>query len=334
MSETVRSRFVKVLRGEMPEDRLPVTEWATWWDKTIERWRGEGLPRELDWHGVKTYLDIDMDYQCWFAQMGEGAAPIEGAPPGAWIRDMADYERLRERLYPDPTPFDRHYWRERAEIQARGDAVIWISLSGFFWWPRVLLGIEPHLYAFYDQPELMHRINDDQVAYMLRCLDQFCAICVPDFMTFGEDMSYNHGPMISKEQFDEFIAPYYRRVVPRLKELGIAVLVDSDGDVTKLIPWQESVGIEGILPLERMAGVDVNRIRKDHPQWKMIGAYDKMVMHLGEEAIRAEFERLLPAMRSSRFIPSVDHQTPPNVSLTDYHLYLKLLREYAAKAVA
>ena len=333
MGETVRSRFVKTLSGEMPEDRLPVSEWATWWDKTIDRWKGEGLPRELDWHGVKDYLGIDMDYQCWFAQTAEGAAPAEGAPPGSWVRNMEDYDRLRDRLYPDPVPFDRSAWSAYAQKQARGDAVVWFSLSGFFWWPRVLLGIEPHLYAFYDQPEIMHRINADQTAYMLRCIDRFCEVCTPDFMTFAEDMSYNHGPMISKGQFDEFMAPYYVQVVPKLKERGIHVLVDSDGDVERLIPWQESVGIEGILPLERMAGVDVNRIRREHPNWKMIGAFDKMVMHRGEAAIREEFERLMPVMRSGRYIPSVDHQTPPNVSLTDYHLYLKLLREYAAKAV-
>ena len=28
-------------------DRLPKWEWAMWWDKTIERWHGEGLPSEL-----------------------------------------------------------------------------------------------------------------------------------------------------------------------------------------------------------------------------------------------------------------------------------------------
>ncbi len=55
-------------------------------------------------------------------------------------------------------------------------------------------------------------------------------------------------------------------------------------------------------------------------------------MHRGEAAIRKEFERLLPVMRSTRFVPSVDHQTPPGVSMEDYRLYLELLREYAAKA--
>ena len=64
----------------------------------------------------------------------------------------------------------------------------------------------------------------------------------------------------------------------------------------------------------------------------MLGAYDKTVMHLGEERIRQEFERLMPAMRQGGFVCSVDHQTPPEVSLDQYYQWLGLLREYCEKA--
>jgi len=73
-------------------------------------------------------------------------------------------------------------------------------------------------------------------------------------------------------------------------------------------------------------------LRRDHRDLLMIGAFDKTVMHLGEARIRQEFERLLPVMRSGGYIPSVDHQTPPEVSLEDYLLYLRLLREYTEAA--
>ncbi len=123
--------------------------------------------------------------------------------------------------------------------------------------------------------------------------------------------------------------PYYREVIPLLKEHGVKVLIDTDGNVEPLIPWFQEAGIEGVLPLERQAGVDVNRIRRQYPEWIMIGGYDKTIMHLGEEAMRQEFERLLPAIRSERYVPSVDHQTPPDVSMEQYRVYVKLLKEYA-----
>jgi hypothetical protein len=331
MPETVRSRFRKVLAGERPEDRLPVVEWATWWDQTIRRWEGEGLPAGMSKSDIKRYFGQDMDYQFWFGQPDNDAPrpAHHGAPR---IATMAEYEAALPHLYPEPFRFDGGEWPRAIAEQAAGDAVIWFTVSGFFWWPRTLLGIEGHLFAFYDQPELMHRINRDQVAFIRRCIDAICAVCTPDFMTFGEDMSYNHGPMIGKDLYDEFMAPYYREIVPLLRERGITVIIDSDGGVEPLIPWFEEVGIEGILPLERMAGVDVTRIRAKHPDWRMIGGYDKTVMHLGEDAVRAEFDRLLPAMRTGGFIPSIDHQTPPGVSLAQYREYLALLWEYAGKA--
>ena len=109
----------------------------------------------------------------------------------------------------------------------------------------------------------------------------------------------------------------------------VRVFTDTDGFVEPLIPWFLEGGIEGILPLERMAGVDVNRIRQNYPDLFMVGGYDKTVMHKGEAAMRAEFERILPAIRSGAYLPGVDHQTPPDVSMENYAIFVRLLKEYA-----
>ena len=79
-------------------------------------------------------------------------------------------------------------------------------------------------------------------------------------------------------------------------------------------------------------GVDVARLRREHPKFLLLGGYDKMVMDKGEEAIEREFARLLPTARQSGFLVSCDHQTPPAVTLDDYALYLKAFREFAAEA--
>jgi uroporphyrinogen-III decarboxylase len=127
--------------------------------------------------------------------------------------------------------------------------------------------------------------------------------------------------------------PYYKRVIPHIKKYNVKVLVDSDGDITSMIPWMVEAGIEGVYPLERQASVDIVKIRKEYPDFLMMGGYDKMVMFKGEEDMRAEFERLLPAMKSGGYIPSVDHQTPPGVSFNNYKTYIRLFNEYARKAI-
>jgi uroporphyrinogen-III decarboxylase len=62
-----------------------------------------------------------------------------------------------------------------------------------------------------------------------------------------------------------------------------------------------------------------------------IGHFDKMCMKHGKEAMRAEFERILPSMQRGKVIVSVDHQTPPDVSIDLYCDYVELLHEYCAK---
>ncbi len=99
-----------------------------------------------------------------------------------------------------------------------------------------------------------------------------------------------------------------------------------------MVPWLIEAGVDGVLPLERQAGVDGETLRDAFPRLRMIGHFDKMTMPRGEEAMRAEFERLLPLMRSGGYIPGVDHQTPPGVSLEQYRIYRRLLDEYTARA--
>lgn len=315
----------------LPDDRLPVIEWATWWDLTLDRWHNEGLPQLQEDDAVREYLGTDFHRQFWISPRSEDY-PVTEQGRGA-VSDLASYKAVRHLLYPDDAVKKiREKLTACKKMQDDGDAVVWLTLEGFFWFPRTLFGIEEHLYSFYDEPELMHIMNQDLTDYHLKVLEEVSGILSPDFITFAEDMSYNHGPMISKDLFDTFLRPYYQQIIPALEKLGTLPFVDTDGQVEPMIPWLMDAGIKGVLPLERQSGVDVVRIRKLYPEFRMIGAYDKTVMHLGKEAMQREFERLLPVMRTGGFIPSCDHQTPPDVSLETYREYVSLLTEYCGEA--
>ena len=316
---TPRSIFAAALQiPRAPAPRLPRVEWAAWWDETIRRWEGEGLPK-LDWDASLRHFGLDI-------MRGLGAEPH-----AALIRDEADYARLRPGLFAqEAIEAAAAEARRLAAAHRRGDFTVRFILNGFFWYPRRLFGIEAHLYAFYDYPELLHRINRDLLAFNLAALERVCEYIRPDLLSLMEDMSYNHGPMLSPACFGEFLRPYYLELSKALRAYGVPFFVDTDGRVDAMVPWLLDCSVEGLLPLERQSGVDVNALRAQYPGLKLLGGFDKMVMHRGEAAIRAEFERLLPLMRAGGYIPSVDHQTPPGVSLEDYRLYVKLLAEYTS----
>lgn len=323
---TVRDNFIQTMNFQTPE-RRPKIEWASWWDLTVERWKSEGLPHDSTALQLMNRFGLDVHHQWWIH-------------PTSYLCDFNSfednpeeiYERERSRLYQL-----NDVANQIKEIEAikpsheKGDIITWFTFEGCFWFPRTLFGIENHLYSFYDYPELYHKICRDVTDFNIKVIEQACAVDKPDFVTLAEDMSYNLGPMISEALYDEFMLPYYLEMTSWLHSKGIKVIVDSDGDVSKLIPWLIRGNIDGILPLERQAGVDVAGLRNEFPDFLLIGAFDKMCMKLGEQAMREEFERLLPVIRKGGFIPSVDHQTPPDVSLENYKIYARLLDEYANK---
>lgn len=326
-------RVRDVLDMKMSVDRLPMVEWAAWWDVTLDRWHSEGLPES---GFIQSQRDFGLDpmVDIW-AGARTHRLPQPDAFGGPIIRSDRTYDEILPLLYGDElveSVLERA--RGLKTLHDSGEVIVRVTLEGFFWFARTLLGIEPHFYAFYDDPELLHRIHADLASFNIRVVDAICRVLKPEFIGIAEDMSYNHGPMLSKAMFDEFLLPYYRRLIPEIKKHGVKVLIDSDGDITTMVPWMEQAGLDGVYPLERQAGVDLNRIRAEHPTFLMLGGYDKMVMPSGESAMRAEFERLLPVMRSGGFLPSVDHQTPPGVSLDNYRTYMRLFAEYARMAAA
>ena len=331
---TVRERFCKLMNGDRTIDESPVIEWACWWDKTLEEWERDGMPAKMTDHELYQYFELDAHTQFWFPHYKKGCPKAKCAYNGPGIiQDESDYERLKPYFFPeDGVEQMKKQIEETLPLYEKGEMLVWYTLNGYFWFPRELFGPEAHLYAFYDYPELYHRICEDLCQWHIKMIHEFGKYMKADFMTIAEDLSYNLGPMLSEEMFDEFITPYYERIIPEIKKYGTKVFVDTDGKVDKAVPWFLKSGVEGVLPLERQSGVDVNELRKTYPELLMIGGFDKRCMFEGKEAIKKEVERLLPAIRSGRYLIGMDHQTPPGTSMENYRYYISLLREYGKQA--
>lgn len=244
-----------------------------------------------------------------------------------------DWNRLRE--YSERV-LETHYTDEAiaaaygpvGEAQRRGDYPVRLNIEGFFWVPRELMGIEPHLYNFYDEPEWMHKINDYVLEIYTTNLMKVLDIVVPDVVYIMEDLSGKNGPMISGGMFDEFIGTYYKKLIPRLRERGVGnIFVDTDGDFNTLIPNFLEAGVDGFLPMDVNAGMDIVEVRRQFPKLKFIGGFNKLCIAEGRDAIDAEFERILPVVRGGGYIVGADHQVAPSTSLEDYRYYVRRLQE-------
>ncbi len=328
---TASERIGNLIRGR-EIDRLPVMEWAPWWHLTVNRWLSEGLPKECSGYiELQDYFGLDKCVQTYFP-VRTALTPGAKAYGEGIIKSEEDYEKIKPTMFPEVSlMYSKEHYEWLKKTRDDGDNVHFFTVEGFFWYPRELFGIENHFYSFYDEPDLLKRMCSDYVEWLKKVFDYIGNTFRFDFMSFAEDMSYNKGPMLSKQCFDEFLAPFYKQVIPLIKQTDIPVFIDSDGDITQAVDWYYEVGAEGMFPLERQAGVDVSVYVEKHPDMTFLGHFDKMCMKFGEEAMRKEFERILPSCIKGRVIPAVDHQTPPDVSIENYKIYVKLFKEYANK---
>ncbi len=251
------------------------------------------------------------------------------------IKSRDDYFDLRSRLVGSPEKRFRQDWDEQiAFIRSQDREVTSTHMDGFFGYPRELLGVEHLLTMYHDDPGLMHTIIDDHLQLLMSLYEQVIRDLRPDFAFIWEDMCYKNGPLISPRTFREFMLPAYQKLTHFLKQLGVKnIIVDSDGNIEKLIPlWLEG-GVTGLLPFEVKSGMDVIRIRKQYPRLQIIGGVEKHCLEHGRAEIDAELERVLPDMLArGGYCVSLDHWVHEDISLENFRYYVDRVHNFEGES--
>jgi len=228
-----------------------------------------------------------------------------------------------------------------AQAQAAADQGLMMqqNLIGGYMFLRSLLGPEDIMYAFHDQPELIHDCMQTWLALADTVIAKHQQYVTLDEIFLAEDICYNHGPLISPDTIKQFLFPYYQQLInnARSRQLDKArelyIQVDTDGDCLPVIDlYQEAIGMNVMSPFEVASGCDVVKISQRYPDLVLSGGIDKRVLAQGPQAIDKHLDRILPAMRTrGGYIPTCDHGVPPEVSWQNYLHYRKRCVEYGAK---
>ncbi len=213
-------------------------------------------------------------------------------------------------------------WKERNHVLCLGRNC---SMLGFYWRAREWMGTENLSYALYDQPELIHEMMEFIADFTIEVSRPVLEKTDVDFILLNEDMSMKNGPLLSPGQYKTFIFRHMRRLLDFLKTNGVKyIFVDTDGNPEALLPILMESGVDGIIPLERAAGMDPVRIRNKFGKGlRLWGGVDKMELAKGEKAIENHLVHLVPLIEEGGFIPTVDHSVPPDISLENFRYYMK-----------
>jgi len=242
------------------------------------------------------------------------------------------HENVRWRL--DPASPERYAdmaaWLPRVQEQAARGMMISQHVIGGFMYLRSLIGPADLLYAFLDQPELIHSCMEAWFELADAVIARHQERLTLDELYIAEDICYNHGLLISPSMMRAFLFPYYQQLIANIRSRQLDrsrhlyIHIDTDGDPRPAIPVYLEIGMDAMSPFEVAAGSDVVELGRQYPGLAMFGGIDKRVLATTTEEIDAMVERILPTMRSrGGYIPTCDHGVPEEVSLDNYLHYRK-----------
>jgi len=248
------------------------------------------------------------------------------------VVDRSDWAAISRRLNPGDAAERIGDIEKLVQLCADPGVPTLLPICGAFGHPRNLFGDENLSYLIYDDLPLLEEILDNWRDLYVELLGKLTERVRVDALLFWEDMCYRGGPLISPAQFRKHFLPRYSEVITAARTGGVtAIMVDTDGDCLSLIPGFLDVGVDCLMPFEVQAGMDVVSIGRQFPSLAIMGGLDKKALAVDRPAIRAEVDRVLPAFRDrGRFIPTLDHTAPPNISLAHYEYYLECVRRYEA----
>lgn len=255
------------------------------------------------------------------------------------VKDMYSWEKnCKWRL--NPKSKERYIDFDKQIIEAKEAAktgkIISQRVVGGFMYLRSLIGPTDLLYKFYDAPDLIHECMEAWLTLADTVISKYQEHITLDELYIGEDICYNHGPLISPDMIQAFLFPYYQQLLTNIKKRQIDKKrhlffnVDTDGNALPVIPLYQTLGMDVMNPFEVASGCDVVKIGKQYPELIMSGGIDKRVLAVGKEAIDRHLDYILPTMKKrGGYIPTCDHGVPEEVSLENYLYFRKRCLEYA-----
>lgn len=242
-------------------------------------------------------------------------------------------EDFRENVYRWNLNFEERFpkdWEAKCKLwkSRKIPLRMWADREGGFYGPlRNLFGVELLSYLFYDDIAFIEEVLDAKADAMIRIIDRIWQDTDFDYFVFWEDMCFKNGPLLSPEMFERYLVPRYQRVTDCLRSKGCdTIFVDSDGDVRKLTPLWLKAGVNGILPFEVQAGMDVVQFRKEYGKdLLLIGGIDKRAIARGRKEIDAELVRVAPLVEEGGYIPWPDHSIPPDVCYDNFLYFMERL---------
>jgi len=334
-------------------DKVPITE-GGYWPETIERWRKEGLPENVDpitYLGMDRLLfvsydstlgleervlsetedkivKVDRDGATFMHWKNRSATPL---PLDFLIKTEEDWLRYKDRLMPDEKRLGEKFVEKYKKLK-KTDGFLCLTEREPCW--KVLaamMGVKRGLIMMLREPRLVYDMMETYTDLLLGMYDIISDKGVEiDGLWIRGDLAYKNGMMFSPNLYESLLYLHHKRIADFFRSKGIPVIQHIDGDIRQYIPLIVKSGFSAIQPLEARAHNDVRELKE---KWgdkiAFIGNISADVLSQGsKKQIEAEVRsKVLKAKEGGGYIFHSDHSVPPTVSWENYCHAIKIARE-------
>lgn len=127
---------------------------------------------------------------------------------------------------------------------------------------RHAIGFELFTYAIYDAPEEINRILNEHMEAGRRYAEALAESRLCPLAFIWDDIAFKQGTMYSPRWLRENWLPRLKYIIEPLKQAGIKVIFHSDGNLLEIVDDLISVGVDGLNPLEQLAGMDLELLKR------------------------------------------------------------------------
>lgn len=250
-------------------------------------------------------------------------------PWGGPIRSGEDLESYDP---PDPEASWRLNTLEELVRRFKGKRAIVFLGHESFEFSHYLVGGVAKLFTFYKKnPEFVKKLSHVVSEYKVRVMER-AAEAGADVLLSGDDYANKMGPLMSPDQFREFILPDLVKAVRTSRRLGLPFIKHTDGNLWKIVDMIVGSGIDGLDPLEPVAGMDIGKVKRTYgDRICLVGNVDcSHLLQFGttDDVIEAVKETIAKGSPGGGHILASSNSIHPGVEPHNYVAMVKAARKY------
>lgn len=249
-AEVVYRAYAPALDATRPVVRMPDEEGAT----VLEDGRKQRHFRWTTWTEHVSYPDVN-------AYVSAKRREIDAFDP-AWNREKQE-------------ALDKTLASIAEQKQRLGDVFFFpggpgMGVMGIFG----EVGLEQFAYYLADCPDIIEAQLECQTVRTVSWLEHLPREHGIEAVFMGDDIAFTSGPLLSPRWFKDHYFDRMARVIDAYHAQGIKALFHSDGDLNLILDGLVDAGIDGLNPIEVLAGMDVADIHRRYPHLFMAGGID------------------------------------------------------------